>query len=176
MIGRQDHNGPAGSGVKDNISFTLTATDTPAVASVDCRNLNENGEISGTLQAKEQGYSLNYQNPVRAGYIVRRLLPSECELLQGYPVGWTEFGHDGKPISDTRRYQMLGNSVAVPCVAYILMGIAERLGPDYRPAVSAALEIPDEYGDPDGDERHRIPRVLRPSAAAPHGGERREAA
>jgi len=62
-----------------------------------------------------------------AQYIVRRLLPVECERLQGYPDGWTEFGHDGKPISDTRRYQMLGNSVAVPCVAYILMGIAEEM-------------------------------------------------
>jgi DNA (cytosine-5)-methyltransferase 1 len=147
MIGRQDHNGPRGDGIKEDISFTLTATDTPAVASVDCRNLNENGEISGTLQAKEQGYSLNYQNPVRAGYIVRRLLPSECESLQGYPIGWTEFGHDGKPISDTRRYQMLGNSVAVPCVAYILMGIAERMGPDLLPAASAALAVPDDSGE-----------------------------
>jgi site-specific DNA-cytosine methylase len=51
-------------------------------------------------------------------------LPVECERLQGYPDGWTERGHDGKEISDTRRYQMLGNSVAVPCVAYIMLGIA----------------------------------------------------
>ena len=58
------------------------------------------------------------------GYIVRRLTPTECERLQGYPDGWTECGHDGKPVSDTARYMMLGNSVAVPCVAYILMGIA----------------------------------------------------
>ena len=46
--------------------------------------------------------------------------------LEGYPDGWTAFGHDGKEISDTRRYQMLGNSVAVPCVAYILLGIAKQ--------------------------------------------------
>jgi DNA (cytosine-5)-methyltransferase 1 len=97
------------------------------VASVDCRNLSEKEELSGTLQSKTQGYSLNYQNPVRSGYIVRRLLPIECERLQGYPDGWTEFGHDGKEISDTRRYQMLGNSVATPCVAYIMLGITEQL-------------------------------------------------
>ena len=126
MIGRQDHNGPRGDGINEDISFTLTSTDVAAVAAVDCRNLCETEELSGTLQAKTQGYSLNYQNPVRSGYIVRRLLPVECERLQGYPDGWTAFGHDGKEISDTRRYQMLGNSVAVPCVAYILLGIAEQ--------------------------------------------------
>lgn len=95
-------------------------------ASVDCRNLSETEELSGTLQAKgSPGYSLNCQNPIRMGYIVRRLTPTECERLQGYPDGWTEFDVDGKPISDTRRYQMLGNSVAVPCVAYIMQGIAQ---------------------------------------------------
>jgi DNA (cytosine-5)-methyltransferase 1 len=50
--------------------------------------------------------------------------------LQGYPDGWTLLGHDGKEISDTRRYQMLGNSVAVPCVAYIMQGIAEEFHKD----------------------------------------------
>jgi len=126
MIGRQDHNGPKGDGINEDISFTLTSTDVAAVAAVDCRNLCETEELSGTLQSKPQGYSLNYQNPVRSGYVVRRLLPVECERLQGYPDGWTESGHDGKEISDTRRYQMLGNSVAVPCVAYILLGVAEQ--------------------------------------------------
>ncbi len=60
-------------------------------------------------------------------YIVRRLTPTECERLQGFPDGWTLYGHDGKEISDTRRYQMLGNSVAVPCVAFILSGVAGQL-------------------------------------------------
>lgn len=96
-------------------------------AAVDCRNLRETPEISGTLQSKAQGYSLNYQNPVRAGYSVRRLTPVECERLQGYPDGWTEYGDDGALISDTRRYQMLGNSVAVPCVAYLMQGIRRAL-------------------------------------------------
>jgi len=128
MLGRADHNGPKGSGINANLSFTLTSTDTPAVASVDCRNYKEYEELSGTLQAKNTpGYSLNFQNPIRSGYIVRRLLPIECERLQGYPDGWTQFGHDGKEVSDTRRYQMLGNSVCVNVVAYIMLGIAEQL-------------------------------------------------
>ena len=96
-------------------------------AAVDCRNLRETEEVSGTLLAKAAtgGYSLNYQNPVRTGLCVRRLTPTEAERLQGYPDGWTECGADGKPVSDTKRYQMLGNSIAVPCVAYIMQGIRD---------------------------------------------------
>ena len=98
-------------------------------AAVDCRNLRETDEVSGTLLAKAAsgGYSLNYQNPVRTGLCVRRLTPTEAERLQGYPDGWTECGADGKPVSDTKRYQMLGNSVAVPCVAYIMQGIRDAV-------------------------------------------------
>lgn len=91
-------------------------------AAVDCRNLRETDEVSGTLLAKAAsgGYSLNYQNPVRTGLCVRRLTLTEAERLQGYP--------DGKAINDTKRYQMLGNSVAVPCVAYIMQGIRDAVG------------------------------------------------
>lgn len=62
------------------------------------------------------------------GFCVRRLTPKEAERLQGYPDGWTTFGVDGKPICDTKRYQMLGNSIAVPCVAYIMQGICDAVG------------------------------------------------
>jgi len=44
---------------------------------------------------------------------VRRLTPTECERLQGFPDGWT----DGQ--SDTQRYKQLGNAVAVPVVEWI---------------------------------------------------------
>ena len=96
--------------------------DADGAAAVDCRNLRETDEVSGTLLAKvaSGGYSLNYQNPVRTGLCVRRITPTEAERLQGYP--------DGKAISDTKRYQMLGNSVAVPCVAYIMQGIRDAVG------------------------------------------------
>ena len=56
------------------------------------------------------------------GYTVRRLTPLECERLQGYPDGWTEYGHDGRLISDNQRYKALGNSVAVPCVISVFSG------------------------------------------------------
>lgn len=59
--------------------------------------------------------------------IVRRLTPLECERLQGFPDHWTEYGHEGQIISDSKRYQMLGNSIAVPCAAYIIQGIQKVL-------------------------------------------------
>ena len=44
---------------------------------------------------------------------LRRLTPTECERLQGFPDGWTE------GISDTQRYKCLGNSVTVNVIEYI---------------------------------------------------------
>ena len=118
-------------GYQEETAPTLLANQQSSVfvSAVDCRNLRETEEISGTLQAKTKsgGYSLNYQNPVRIGFCVRRLTPLEAERLMGFPDFWTEYGHDGKPISDTKRYSMLGNSVAVPCVAYIMRGIRDVL-------------------------------------------------
>lgn len=98
-------------------------------AAVDCRNHREIPGISGTLQAKAKsgGYSLNYQNPIRIGCHVRRLTPTEAERLMGFPDFWTLYGYDGKTISDSKRYSMLGNSIAVPCVAYIMQGIRQAI-------------------------------------------------
>ncbi|GHT77978.1 hypothetical protein FACS1894104_0450 [Actinomycetota bacterium] len=128
-IGRKDTSGPNGSGAKEEKSFTLTASDNHAVAAIDCRNFRETAEKSGTLMAKgeQPGWSLNAQNPIRTGYAVRRLTPTECERLMGFPDGWTKAGDGGEPISDTRRYQMLGNSIATPCAAYVMQGIAEQM-------------------------------------------------
>jgi DNA (cytosine-5)-methyltransferase 1 len=68
-----------------------------------------------------------YQNPVRTGYIVRRLTPTEAERLMSLPDGYTEYGHDGKLMSDSARYSALGNSIVVNVLAYIMQNIAEHL-------------------------------------------------
>lgn len=168
------------------------------VVVLDCRNLVGNAEISGTLQAKnEGGYSLNFVNPVvydcrgngsgnivpnllgdhqnrvtdytavcvgngqmhRADvypdvtgalcanshpgsytgqdafndmlpvyknerrYIVRRLTPLECCRLQGFPDWW----EDGANGSDSARYRMWGNGIALPCAADVLGRIAKEI-------------------------------------------------
>ena len=90
------------------------------VAGLDCRNGNENGDICGTLQHGTSGNSLNSIHPVRTGQLIRRLTPMECERLQGFPDGWTDL----PGASDSARYKALGNSVAIPCVDFVLRGIA----------------------------------------------------
>lgn len=118
------------------------------VASVDCRNFTEGGEINGTLQAKEsEGQSLNLNNTVRQNMVVRRLTPLECERLQGFPDGWTDIGDwvktdkRGRKIkvkgsADSPRYKALGNSIALPPWKWLL----KRLCGNYeRNATMASL-------------------------------------
>lgn len=52
-------------------------------------------------------------------YLVRRLTPLECCRLQGFP-DWWETGVEG---SDSARYKMWGNGMALPCVLYVMEGI-----------------------------------------------------
>ena len=54
-----------------------------------------------------------------SGDRLRVLTPVECERLQGFPEGWTEFGAGGKRVSDSARYKCLGNAVMVPVVQFI---------------------------------------------------------
>lgn len=65
-IDRADTAGANGTGVKEDVCYTLNTIDRPAVAfALDCRNMATNEELSGTLQAKSNGgQSLNYINPV----------------------------------------------------------------------------------------------------------------
>ena len=50
---------------------------------------------------------------------VRRLLPSECEALQGFPKGWTDVPWNGKQAPDGHRYKAIGNSMATNCMHWI---------------------------------------------------------
>jgi len=79
--------------------------------------------VAPTLKAAASGSN---QVPCATnGKTVRRLVPVECERLQGYPDDWTKYGHDGKKISDSARYTGIGNSLALPCIEYLISGIAE---------------------------------------------------
>jgi len=54
-------------------------------------------------------------NPLVLETRIRRLTPLECERLQGFPDDWTKL----EKMSDTARYKMLGNSMAVPVMTWI---------------------------------------------------------
>lgn len=77
-------------------------------------------EIAPTLQAR-MGTGGN--NVPLVG--LRRLTPTECCRLQGFPDNWNAFGADGKQISDTQRYKQLGNAVTVPVAEWIGKRIIE---------------------------------------------------
>lgn len=56
---------------------------------------------------------------VFTGWLVRRLTPTECERLQGFPDGFTAIPYRGKPAADGPRYKALGNSMAVNVMRWI---------------------------------------------------------
>lgn len=81
-------------------------TPTRAVKRQNGRRMKNHGEPSFTLTTQDQ-------HGIYDGAEIRRLTPLECERLQAFPDSWTSHGHDGKPISDTQRYRVIGNAVTV---------------------------------------------------------------
>ena len=69
---------------------------------------------------------------VMHGMAVRRLTPKECERLQGFPDGYTDVTYRNKQAADGPRYKALGNSMAVPVMAWIGRRIAEVEATDGR--------------------------------------------
>ena len=85
------------------------------------------GDPAYTVSARQQAVAA----PVVATTMsVRRLTPVECERLQGFPDGHTLISWKGKPAADCPdgpRYRALGNSMAVPVIAWIGRKIEERI-------------------------------------------------
>jgi len=69
-------------------------------------------------------------------WAVRRLTPTECERLQGFPDNFTNAPHRGKPAADGPRYKALGNSMAVNCMRWL--GCRIEAVEAYAPAESEA--------------------------------------
>lgn len=82
--------------------------------------------IASTLSANSGGLGKKtglYAVPNYDAMRIRRLTPTECERLQGFPDNWTKYGSDGQIISDTQRYKVLGNAVTTN----VVQAIIERL-------------------------------------------------
>jgi site-specific DNA-cytosine methylase len=89
-----------------------------ALADISSRDKTQNGagwKDDGTMYTLDttglQGVAQSMQ--------VRRLTPRECERLQGFFDDYTAIPYRGKPASDGPRYKALGNSMAVPVMAWI---------------------------------------------------------
>ena len=147
-IDREPHNGGNGIGYQTDVGYTLTATDRHAVFSRQRVDVFQENDVVSTESARQHKDATDlvlqtYQQTVGTiGYtdhkgidnqyvgedkciveginLIRRLTPLECERLQGFPDGWTNI----PTASDSARYKALGNSVAIPCVEYVMQGIA----------------------------------------------------
>lgn len=98
-IGRADKNMPNGSGINEEVSFTLNTVDQHAVVyACDYASFNQGKNALYDPDINDSGINstLVAKGPSAVVYkfikrIVRRLTPLECERLQGYPDDWTKF-------------------------------------------------------------------------------------
>ena len=123
-IDRQPRNGGNGIGIQNDVAYTLTSADRYAIfrrQRVDKFREDDTASTQSARQGKDATDLIcQPSRDTLAVFLIRRLTPLECERLQGFPDGWT----DMPGASDSARYKALGNSVPVPCVEYIMAGIA----------------------------------------------------
>ena len=125
IVDRQPENGGNGLGCQENLAYTLTATDRHAVYSRQRVDDFRRNDVVSTQSARQykDATDLICQQTEAYAYLIRRLTPLECERLQGFPDGWTDI----PGASDSARYKALGNSVAIPCVEFIMSRIAAAM-------------------------------------------------
>lgn len=135
-IGYAEELVPTLSTLQDQTPFV--AEPTFCIQDIVCYDARGNGDgmLSPTITGDHNSRITDYTAVVIEKiirWIVRRLTPTECERLQGYPDGWTDLGEwvDSKgkahKAADAPRYKALGNSIALPQWYYVLGGIADRL-------------------------------------------------
>ena len=126
IVDRQPENGGNGLGCQENLAYTLTATDRHAVVELYQKT------VGALCRGDEKGIGNQYVSQDKCiinascsetHHLIRRLTPLECERLQGFPDGWTDI----PGASDSARYKALGNSVAIPCVEFIMSRIAAAM-------------------------------------------------
>ena len=139
IIDRQPENGGNGCGYQQDLAYTLTALDRHAVYARQRVDEFRNDDIASTQSARQakDATDLVVEPDRQYAQLIRRLTPWECELLQGFPLGWTDI----PSASDSARYRALGNSIPVPCVEFIMKSLQ----------AVAAMEVDDERSQAQGD-------------------------
>ena len=139
IIDRQPENGGNGCGYQENLAYTITTVDRHAVYARQRVDEFKNDDIASTQSARQakDATDLVVEPDRQYAQLIRRLTPWECELLQGFPLGWTDI----PSASDSARYRALGNSIPVPCVEFIMKSLQ----------AVAAMEVDDERSQSQGD-------------------------
>ena len=123
-IDRQPRNGGNGIGIQNDVAYTLTRADRHAIFRRQRADKFREDDTASTQSARQGKDATDLvcqpSHDAPAALLIRRITPRECEALQGFPPGWTDL----PGASDSARYKALGNSVPVPCVEYIMAGIA----------------------------------------------------
>ena len=121
IIDRQPENGGNGCGYQENLAYTITTCDRHAVYVRQRVDEFRNDDIASTQSARQakDATDLVVEPDRQYAQLIRRLTPWECELLQGFPPGWTDI----PSASDSARYRALGNSIPVPCVEFIMKSL-----------------------------------------------------
>ena len=126
IIDRQPENGGNGCGYQENLAYTITTVDRHAVFARQRVDEFRNDDIASTQSARQakDATDLVVEPDRQYAQLIRRLTPLECERLQGFPDGWTNI----PGAADSARYRALGNSVAIPCVEFIMKSLREVAG------------------------------------------------
>ena len=134
IINRQDHNGGNGIGSQEELQYTLNATGVHGIALTHAFKMRSgcDGGGKGYLGQDEKAFTISthQDQQIFQQMAARRLTPTECERLQGFPDGYTKIPWRNKPAEDCPdgpHYKALGNSWAVPVVAWIGERIAKEL-------------------------------------------------
>lgn len=130
-IDREPENGGNGIGYQEDVSYTLTGFDRHAVfrrQRVDAFTTDEIACTQSARQSKDATDLILHTCELMGDkdlpiLLIRRLTPLECERLQGFPDGWTDI----PGASDSARYKALGNSVAIPCVDFVMKCMADAI-------------------------------------------------
>jgi len=106
--------------VSDDVTNTLNCFDVGDIRSTDlvvqAFNHQSGGDMRGIDPRPTAQLQRHQETSILQGMAVRRLTPTECERLQGFPDGWTDI----LPTTpDGPRYKALGNSMAVPVMRWI---------------------------------------------------------
>ena len=129
VIGRKDKNSPNGSGINEELSFTLDSTDKHAVCSWNGDITPKSAEdVSVTLRAQQGGEGTGIAMPM----VVRRLTPKECSRLMAWEDDRLDVSEvlaldgnlwkpTGKQVeqADGPKYKQAGNGVASNCSEWI---------------------------------------------------------
>lgn len=103
--------------------------------------------LSGRMGTGGNNTPMVMEDDMDNQYVVRRLTPTECERLQGFPDGWTDIGdwidskgkkHKGD--ADSPRYKALGNSIALPFWQWMAERMVNQYDSDYQPTMASLFD------------------------------------